>query len=90
MTLLTAGPSLRFTMDGTTRHEYEESASFLRDKVPENLRKPQVAIICGSGLGGLAGTVHNESKIELDYTSIPHFSPSTGMKAVFLDPQLWV
>ncbi len=57
---------------------YIETAEYLRDKVPRRLREPEVAIICGSGLGGLAGTVHDNEKVEFDYTSIPHFSRSTG------------
>ena len=57
---------------------YKESAEFLKAQVPESLRTPKIAIICGSGLGGLAGTVQNEGKIELDYASIPHFTPSAG------------
>lgn len=67
-------------MDGTTPNLYEESANFLRARLPDSLQKPKVAIICGSGLGGLAGTVCGEERVELDYASIPHFPPSTGKK----------
>jgi purine nucleoside phosphorylase len=63
---------------------YVESADFLRGNIPEGLQKPKIAIICGSGLGGLAGTVHNEGKVEFDYGSIPHFSRSTGKTATLL------
>lgn len=55
-----------------------EAVSYLRTSLPENLQKPQVAIVCGSGLGGLADTIHPESRIEYDYASIPHFPRSTG------------
>jgi purine-nucleoside phosphorylase len=65
-------------MDGTTMDMYEESAKFLKTNTPESLQNPRVAIICGSGLGGLAGTVQEEGKVELDYGSIPHFSRSAG------------
>jgi purine-nucleoside phosphorylase len=68
-------------MDETTMDIYQETADFLRDKVPKNLQKPKVAIICGSGLGGLASTVHEDGKVELDYASIPHFSRSQGKKS---------
>ena len=61
---------------------YLESVEFLRAKIPESLRTPRVAIICGSGLGGLAGTVHEEEKFELDYKSIPHFPHSTGERGL--------
>jgi len=71
-------------MDGTRMDMYTESADFLRNNLPEDLQKPKIAIICGSGLGGLAGTVHNEGKIEFDYGSIPHFSRSAGKRATLL------
>ncbi len=64
---------------------YTESADFLRAQIPENLQSPKVAIICGSGLGGLAGMVKDEGKAELDYGSIPHFSRSTGKTAASLN-----
>ncbi|CAI7583327.1 unnamed protein product [Penicillium pancosmium] len=54
-----------------------EAVSFLTKSLPEGLRKPQVAIVCGSGLGGLAETVQSEPRAEFDYTSIPHFPRST-------------
>jgi purine-nucleoside phosphorylase len=71
-------------MDGTSMDMYTESADFLRGNTPEALQKPKIAIICGSGLGGLAGTVDNEGKVELDYGSIPHFSRSAGKTATLL------
>jgi purine-nucleoside phosphorylase len=55
-----------------------EAVSFLTNGLPEGLRKPQVAIVCGSGLGGLAETVQSEPRAEFDYASIPHFPRSTG------------
>jgi hypothetical protein len=55
-----------------------EAVSYLRTKLPEILQQPQVAIVCGSGLGGLADTIKPESRIEFDYASIPHFPRSTG------------
>lgn len=67
-------------MDGVTLNMYEESAHFLRARLPNSLQNPKIAIICGSGLGGLAGTVHGEERVELDYASIPHFPRSTGKK----------
>lgn len=38
--------------------------------------KPEIAIICGSGLGGLAELVVD--KIVIPYADIPHFPRSTG------------
>lgn len=63
---------------------YAESADFIRAKIPESLQNPKVAIICGSGLGGLAGTIRNDGKVEFDYSSIPHFPRSTGKIAALL------
>ncbi|PWY71500.1 inosine guanosine and [Aspergillus sclerotioniger CBS 115572] len=54
-----------------------ETLSFLRDRLPESLKTPEVAIVCGSGLGGLASTIHRLPRVEFDYASIPHFPRST-------------
>lgn len=56
-----------------------EAVAFLTKDLPEALKKPQVAIVCGSGLGGLAETVQAEPRAEFDYTSIPHFPRPTGI-----------
>ncbi|EME42963.1 hypothetical protein DOTSEDRAFT_153189 [Dothistroma septosporum NZE10] len=53
-----------------------ETVEFLRLKLPENLAKPRVAIVCGSGLGGLAQTV-NEGTEEWAYKDVPNFPLST-------------
>lgn len=55
-----------------------QAASFLKGRLPEVLRAPKVAIVCGSGLGGLADTVHAEPRAEYDYSSIPYFPRPTG------------
>ncbi|OQD78689.1 hypothetical protein PENDEC_c001G07046 [Penicillium decumbens] len=54
-----------------------EAVSYLRSSLPEALQTPQVAIVCGSGLGGLADTVQTELRAEYDYSSIPHFPRPT-------------
>lgn len=56
-----------------------EAVSYLRTRLPQGLREPEVAIVCGSGLGGLADSIHSEQRSEYDYKSIPHFPLSTGM-----------
>lgn len=43
--------------------------------LPANLAKPKVAIVCGSGLGGLVNTIRN--KVEFHYSDIPGFVNST-------------
>jgi purine nucleoside phosphorylase len=68
-------------MDLPTLAMYDESVTFLQDRLPDQLRHPRVAIICGSGLGLLAETVERNGKLSMsfDYTSVPHFPRSTGM-----------
>lgn len=59
-----------------------QAVSFLKDRLPKSLRTPKVAIVCGSGLGGLAETVHSEPRAEYDYSSIPHFPRPTGESSI--------
>ncbi|KAF3935575.1 hypothetical protein ABW19_dt0203427 [Dactylella cylindrospora] len=54
-----------------------ETAKFIQDKVPEGFRAPEVAVICGSGLGGLADTVDEDLKVEISYSEIPNFPRPT-------------
>ncbi|KAJ5491601.1 purine nucleoside phosphorylase [Penicillium diatomitis] len=54
-----------------------EAVAFLRSTLPQGLQSPKVAIVCGSGLGGLADTVHKDGRAEFDYASIPHFPRPT-------------
>ena len=56
----------------------DEAASFVRSKIPQDLQKPQVAIVCGSGLGGIANTIRKDQRIEINYSDIPHFPKTTG------------
>ncbi|CAG8585601.1 9418_t:CDS:2 [Paraglomus occultum] len=51
---------------------------YLRKNLPSHLSLPKIAIICGSGLGGLA--VNITDKVELAYEEIPGFVSSTGME----------
>ncbi|KAI5365272.1 Putative nucleoside phosphorylase domain-containing protein [Septoria linicola] len=53
-----------------------ETVEFLRHKLPEHLARPRVAIVCGSGLGGLAKTV-NPGTEEWQYKDVPNFPLST-------------
>ena len=55
-----------------------ESTLHIRAQLPEALQNPKVAIVCGSGLGGLAETIEPAPKVELAYGDIPHFPQSTG------------
>ncbi|KAH9859869.1 hypothetical protein IAQ61_011651 [Plenodomus lingam] len=54
-----------------------ETAEYVRSQLPEVLQKPKIAIVCGSGLGGLAETIESGPKVELAYATIPNFPQST-------------
>lgn len=64
--------------DKSSFEQANEAVSYLKSRLPEGLQTPQVAIVCGSGLGGLADTIQTESRVEYDYSSIPHFPRPTG------------
>ncbi|KAK5112698.1 hypothetical protein LTR85_011209 [Meristemomyces frigidus] len=55
----------------------QETVEYLRLKLPEQLAKPHVAIVCGSGLGGLAETVKGSLREEWQYKDVPNFPLST-------------
>ena len=59
-----------------------ETVEFLRLKLPAALAKPRVAIVCGSGLGGLVSTLNDDVKEEWAYKDVPHFPQSTGELSV--------
>ncbi|KAJ5663732.1 purine nucleoside phosphorylase [Penicillium longicatenatum] len=54
-----------------------EAVLFLNSRLPEGLQNPKVAVVCGSGLSGLADTVQAGPRMEFDYASIPHFPRPT-------------
>ncbi|KAK3075235.1 Purine nucleoside phosphorylase [Teratosphaeriaceae sp. CCFEE 6253] len=64
-------------MTTSTFERAVETVEFLRLKLPEALAKPRVAIVCGSGLGGLAATVDGALKEEWAYADVPNFPVST-------------
>lgn len=67
-----------FGRGSTCFEQAKEAAAFLERGLPDGLRSPKVAVICGSGLGGLANTIQEASKVEYEYSSIPHFPLPTG------------
>ncbi|MEO1053195.1 MAG: purine-nucleoside phosphorylase [Bacteroidota bacterium] len=52
--------------------QINETVQFIQDK---GVKNPQVGIILGTGLGGLAKEIQTE--VEIDYADIPHFPVST-------------
>lgn len=58
--------------------EAQDAVDHLRERLPSDFQQPKFAVICGSGLSGLADTIDTSSKIEFDYSSIPHFPSTSG------------
>lgn len=53
--------------------DYQKSAEYIKEKIKE--RSPKIAIVLGSGLGGLTKEIKNE--IVIKYKDIPNFPVST-------------
>lgn len=65
-----------------------ETARDLQASLPLELRGPAIAIICGSGLGGLADAVDIAPRSAIYYKDIPHFPRSTGMsRTIYKDDE---
>lgn len=56
---------------------FEETLTTLRSVLPEKLRRPQVGIVCGSGLHTLAAAFRDV--VEVPYSALAGFGKSTGM-----------
>ncbi len=52
--------------------EIQEASDFLKSK---GVEAPQIGIVLGTGLGNLATRI--DAEVEIPYTDIPHFPPST-------------
>jgi purine-nucleoside phosphorylase len=63
-----------------TDNEFYNTYNYIKERLPTELSQPKVAIICGSGLGGLADTIDETKckKVEFKYEDIPGFVTSTG------------
>ncbi|OQO04697.1 hypothetical protein B0A48_09620 [Cryoendolithus antarcticus] len=61
----------------TAFHRATETVTHLRRKLPQHLATPRVAIVCGSGLGGLVDLVDAEGREEWKYEDVPGFPKST-------------
>ena len=55
----------------------EQAANYITSILPENLPRPQIGIICGSGLSGLVSTFHADPQISIPYADVPNFPVST-------------
>ncbi|KAL4950560.1 nucleoside phosphorylase domain-containing protein [Aspergillus filifer] len=54
-----------------------QAFNFIVKRLPNSLKAPRVAIVCGSGLGGLSETIDEELRVEIDYADIPYFPQLT-------------
>lgn len=57
------------------------AAASVRAALPPSLHRPHVAIVCGSGLGGMQDTIQSDPscpRIEIPYRDIPFFPNPTG------------
>lgn len=54
---------------------YSEACSYIKSQLPVNLSNPEVGIICGSGLSGLADQLTDS--ISINYADIPHFQETS-------------
>ena len=70
--------------DHTDPHSlpFEATLATLASLLPENLRRPQVGIVCGSGLSTLAAALREV--VEVPYASLPGFGKSTGVSLAFI------
>jgi purine nucleoside phosphorylase len=56
---------------------FDETANYLRQKLPSELQVIRLGVVCGSGLGGLV-ECFDKDPIEFNYKDIPNFLLSTG------------
>ena len=69
--------SIRSTMSVNEFDRATEAAEFLKSHYPPSFTTPKVAIICGTGLGGISNILESSSKVEVPYDKIPGFKQST-------------
>lgn len=61
-----------------TYEKASNAAEFIKKLYPSGYESPKVAIICGTGLGGIANILDSSSVVEIPYKDIPGFMVSTG------------
>ena len=62
----------------STFQRAQETAQHITTSLPVELLQPKVAIVCGSGLSGLAHTVHSQPRTEIKYVDLPNFPQLSG------------
>lgn len=53
------------------------ASDYIKSHYPVSFKEPRVAIICGTGLGGISNILDPKTKVEVPYGSIPGFKQST-------------
>jgi purine-nucleoside phosphorylase len=53
------------------------AADFIKSRLPTELQHPKVAIVCGSGLGGIVEELEPSPQVHINYVDIPNFLKST-------------
>jgi len=66
-----------------------DTATHIRTLLPSSLHTPKVAIVCGSGLGGLADTLNPTPRIATPYAEIPGFAVSTGRSLIVQEQEVY-
>ena len=51
----------------------------IRAAVPESMRHPQLAVVCGSGLARLESLVDPIDRVVLGFDQVPHLHRATGI-----------
>ena len=72
-----SGPTGKMAASNSAEETYKrlaETAEWLKARMPAI---PEIGIVCGSGLGGLADSM-DAAKDSFDYKDIPNFPHSTG------------
>lgn len=72
-----------YSLSSYSFEDYKKTADWLLEHTKQ---RPKVAIICGSGLGGLADLL--EDKTEFPYKDIPSFPTSTGESLLLVTDSL--
>lgn len=70
-------PSITIMAHQDAKHAHE-AVGYLLPKLPAELQKPAIGIVCGSGLGGLADALLDQPRVAVPYSNVPHFAQSTG------------
>ncbi|KAK9464919.1 nucleoside phosphorylase domain-containing protein [Lipomyces arxii] len=64
-------------IDTTLTERATVVVDYIRDRVPAELHKPQVAVICGSGLHHLADALTASPQAEIAFSDLPYFPLTT-------------